>query len=102
MAIDFSKEVDYIARLARLTLAPEEKRDMAKQLGDILETARRVQELDTTGVEPTSHVVSLPVVFRADEVKPSLPLNRVLQNAPYRRQEYFQVPRIAAEEQEDT
>lgn len=96
MAIDFSKEVDYVARLARLSLEPREKERMAGQLGAILETARRVQELDTSGVEPTAHGVSTPVLFREDEVRPSLPLNRVLQNAPIRHQDFFRVPQIAA------
>ena len=100
MAIDFSKEVDYVARLARLCLSDTEKERMAGQLSDILETARRVQELDTAGVEPTSHVISLPTAFREDVVQGSLPLNRVLQNAPLREKDYFRVPRIADVEQE--
>jgi aspartyl-tRNA(Asn)/glutamyl-tRNA(Gln) amidotransferase subunit C len=101
MAVDFRKEVDYVARLARLSLDEAEKERMAGQLNDILETARRVQELDTAGVEPTSHVLNLPVVFREDAVKPSLPLNRTLQNAPRRQKHFFRVPRIAAEGEPD-
>ncbi len=95
MAIDFSKEVDYVARLARLTLDSEEKELMAGQLSDILDTARRIQELDTTAVEPTSHVVNLPAVLREDVTMPSLTLNRVLQNAPRRQKQFFRVPSIA-------
>jgi len=95
MAIDFRKEVDYVARLARLTLEPEEKEQMAGQLSDIIDTARRIQELDTSGVEPTSHVLNLPAVLREDEIRPSLPLNRVLQNAPRRQKDFFRVPSIA-------
>jgi Asp-tRNA(Asn)/Glu-tRNA(Gln) amidotransferase C subunit len=45
-------------------------------------------------------VISLPVAFREDEVRPSLPLNRTLQNAPRRQQDFFRVPRIAAEQEE--
>ncbi len=95
MAIDFSKEVDYVARLARLTLDLEEKELMAGQLSEILDTARRIQELDTTAVEPTSHVVNLPAVLREDVTRPSLTLNRVLQNAPRRQKQFFRVPSIA-------
>lgn len=95
MAIDFSKEVDYVARLARLTLDSEEKKLMAGQLSEILDTARRIQELDTTAVEPTSHVVNLPAVLREDVTRPSLTLNRVLQNAPRRQKQFFRVPSIA-------
>ncbi len=94
MAVDFGKEVDHVARLARLTLEPEEKERMTGQLSDILDTARRIQELDTGGVEPTSHVLDLPVVLREDETRPSLPLNRVLQNAPRRQKNFFRVPSI--------
>ncbi len=101
MAIDFSREVDYVARLARLDLEPEEKELMAEQLGNILETARRVQELDTSTVEPTSHVTSLPALLREDQTRPSLPLNRVLQNAPWRQKDFFRVPRITASGQDE-
>lgn len=100
MAVDFNAEVDYVARLARLFLEPDEKKRMAGQLSDILKTARRIQELDTTGVEPTSHVTEVPAVLRADQVKPSLPLNRIMQNVPRRDKEYLKVPRIADLEQE--
>ncbi len=100
MAIDFSKEVDYVARLARLTLGSEEKELMAGQLSDILDTARRIQELDTTAVEPTSHVVNLPAVLREDVTRPSLTLNRVLQNAPRRQKQFFRVPSIAGSKSE--
>lgn len=100
MAVDFNAEVDYVARLARLFLEPDEKKRMAGQLSDILKTARRIQELDTTGVEPTSHVTEVPAVLRADQVKPSLPLNRIMQNVPRRDKEYLKVPRITDLEQE--
>lgn len=101
MSVNFGKEVDHVSRLARLSLDPEEKERMAGQLSDILETARRIQELDTTGIEPTSHVMELPAVLREDLIRPSLPLNRVLQNAPRRDKGFFRVPRIAALEQGD-
>jgi aspartyl-tRNA(Asn)/glutamyl-tRNA(Gln) amidotransferase subunit C len=98
MTVDFGKDVDYVARLARLHLSEEEKGRMAKQLSQILKTAQRIQEVDTAGVEPTAHLLSLPVAFREDVVRSSLPLNRVLQNAPHREKDFFRVPRIAGEE----
>ncbi len=100
MTIDFGKEVEYVARLARLELTPEEKERMADQLSDILETARRIQELDTAGIEPTSHVVDLPALLREDEIRPSISLNRVLQNAPRRQKDFFQVPSITGNDRE--
>ncbi len=100
MPVDFGKEVDYVAHLARLSLEPEEKECLAGQLSEILETARRIQELDTAGVEPTSHVTELPAVLRDDSVRPSLPLNRALQNVPQREKSFVKVPRITASELE--
>ncbi|MDZ4132505.1 MAG: Asp-tRNA(Asn)/Glu-tRNA(Gln) amidotransferase subunit GatC, partial [Dethiobacteria bacterium] len=80
MAIDFSREVDYVARLARLTLSPAEKVKMAGQLSSILDIARSVQELNTEGVEPTAHVNSMPAVLRDDFTRPSLTREKALQN----------------------
>ncbi len=94
MSVDFRKEVDRVARLARLDLHPGEKEQMAGQLNDILETARLIQELDTAGVKPTSHAAELPALLREDLVKPSLPRERVLENSPASEKSYFKVPRI--------
>ncbi len=102
MADDFSKEVEHVARLARLKLDPEEKAVMAGQLSSILKTAQKVRELDTTGVEPTSHVITVPAVMREDETGASLPLNRVLQNAPGRQKDFFRVPRITGRQDKET
>ena len=99
MAVDFRREVDYVARLARLTLGEEEKKIMAGQLGSILEIAKRIQELDTSDVEPTSHTIDLPAVLRDDEIKPSLATTRVLQNAPQRDNDFFKVPAITVLQQ---
>ena len=98
MSKDFKKEVEHVSRLARLKLGQDEKDQMAGQLQSILGIAKKIQELDTTGIEPTSHVINLPAVLREDEVRPSLPVDQVLQNAPSRNQHFFQVPRITAVE----
>ena len=60
----------------------------------ILEHVERLQELDTTDVEPTSHAIPMQNVFRADEVRPSLPRDRFLSEAPDAREGYFVVPRV--------
>ncbi|MBM4235759.1 MAG: Asp-tRNA(Asn)/Glu-tRNA(Gln) amidotransferase subunit GatC [Firmicutes bacterium] len=93
---NFSEEVAHVSRLARLELGQDEKEQMAGQLQSILGIAKKIQELDTSGVEPTSHVINLPAVLRDDEVRPSLPVEQVLQNSPKRNKDYFQVPRITA------
>lgn len=98
MSIDFSKEVDYIARLARIALEKEEKKLMADQLSSILDIAQQIQDLDTTDVEPTTHVNFRLGIMREDCIKPSLILNRVLQNSARRKNACFSVPSIIASE----
>ena len=88
------KDVGHVARLARLRLTEEEKEKFGKQLNQILKYVEKLNELDTENVEPTSHVVPLQNVLREDEVKPSLPVEDVLSNAPDKKGNYFKVPRI--------
>ena len=88
------KDVEHVAKLARLRLTEEEKEKFGKQLSEVLEYVEKLNELDTTRIEPTSHVVALKNVMREDEVKPSLPAEEVLRNAPDREGKYFKVPKI--------
>ncbi len=93
MAIN-KKEVEYVARLARLRLNEEEKERFTHQLDHILEYIQQLNELDTENVPPTSHVLALQNVWREDEVKPSLPLSKTLSNAPCANEEFFIVPKV--------
>lgn len=88
------KEVEHVARLARLELTKEEKEQMRAQLDSILSYIEKLNELDTSAVEPTSHVLPMKNVFREDEVRPSLPQEEALANAPERQDLFFRVPRI--------
>ncbi len=88
------KEVEHVAWLARLELSEEEKDKFSQQLGRILEHAERIKSVDTSGVEPTSHVLPLKNVMRDDEVRPGLTQEEALSNAPRREGGYFVVPRI--------
>jgi len=88
------QEVEHVARLARLELNEEEKRRFAEQLGAILEYAAKLNELDTSGVEPTTHVLPISNVLREDEVRPSWPLDEVLRNAPDSEDGQFRVPAV--------
>lgn len=88
------KEVEHIARLARLKLNEEEKEKLGRQLGQILKYVEKLGELDTKDVEPAFHVVPLQNVMRKDEVKDSLPVKDALANAPATEGKYFKVPRI--------
>ncbi|TCO67691.1 Asp-tRNA(Asn)/Glu-tRNA(Gln) amidotransferase subunit GatC [Caldanaerobacter subterraneus] len=93
MAISKS-EVEYIAKLARLKFTEEEIEAMSKELSKILDYVNKLNELDTENVEPTAHIVPIHNVFREDEVKPSMPREKVLMNAPFTEQGCFKVPKI--------
>jgi aspartyl-tRNA(Asn)/glutamyl-tRNA(Gln) amidotransferase subunit C len=90
------EEVRRIAALARLRLTPEDERTFAGQLSAILDYVRQLEELDVSQVEPMTHALAAgePAPLRDDEVRPSLPQERALQNAPEREGTCFKVPRI--------
>ncbi|MGH7316613.1 MAG: Asp-tRNA(Asn)/Glu-tRNA(Gln) amidotransferase subunit GatC [Candidatus Rokuibacteriota bacterium] len=92
-----AKDVEHVARLARLELSAAEKDRMSRELDDILTYIDKLRALDTTGVEPTSHAVPVTNVMRDDVPWPSLPRAETLANAPDRRGELFRVPRIIEE-----
>jgi aspartyl-tRNA(Asn)/glutamyl-tRNA(Gln) amidotransferase subunit C len=87
-------EVRHIAHLARLQLTEEEQARYAEQLSAILDYAARLQEIDTSHIPPTATVLDLHAPLRPDEPRPSLPLDRVLRNAPQREDDMFRVPRV--------
>lgn len=70
-------------------------------MNELLKVLRRIQDIDTTGVEPTVHPVALPARFREDEVEASLSPEHVFGNTANRSDQYFHVPRIAGDEPED-
>ncbi|HXG17124.1 MAG TPA: Asp-tRNA(Asn)/Glu-tRNA(Gln) amidotransferase subunit GatC [Calidithermus sp.] len=88
------RDVEHVARLARLTLSPADRERLRRQLGAILEYIAKLEALDVTGVEPTSHAVLVVNVMREDEVRPGLGAEEALANAPDRRDHFFRVPRI--------
>jgi len=87
-------EVKHISLLSRLLFSDEEIEVFSKDLNSILEYVSKISELNTDDVEPTSHVVPLMNVMRDDVVKPSLNIDKVLQNAPDKEDECFKVPKI--------
>jgi aspartyl-tRNA(Asn)/glutamyl-tRNA(Gln) amidotransferase subunit C len=86
------EQVMHVARLARLELSEEEVERMSGELTTILDHVERMNELDLEGVEPTSHVIALQNILRADEPRPSWPLERVLEPAPDPVEGAFRVP----------
>ncbi len=92
------QDVEHIAKLARLRLTEEEKLRFQKELGKIIEYFDQLKKLNTDGVPPTTHVVPLENVLRGDVVKPSLPVDEALANAPDRKGNYFRVPKVVEKE----
>lgn len=88
------KDVQYVARLSRLELSEEEVHQYSQQLSSILGYIEQLNRLDTNDVEPLSHVLDLKNVFRADEVRPSLPQREILANGPETMAGHFKVPKI--------
>ncbi len=87
-------EIAHIAHLARLCLSDHEQEQFGSQLSSILEYMKKLNELDTTAVEPTSHVLSLQNVMRDDASRPSLPREDALMNAPAHTGKFYRVPKI--------
>ncbi|MDR6555610.1 Asp-tRNA(Asn)/Glu-tRNA(Gln) amidotransferase subunit GatC [Paenibacillus qinlingensis] len=88
------KDVDHVAKLARLDLNDTEKDLFTDQLNAILKYAEQLNQLNTEGVVPTSHAMPLVNVMREDVVKPSLPIEKVMLNAPDHEDGQFKVPAV--------
>ena len=93
MKID-ADEVRRIAKLAHLALSPEEVDRFAGQLDAILAYVEKLGELDTDGVEPTTHAIPVAQPLRPDVPRPSLTREEALRNAPERDEFTFIVPRV--------
>jgi aspartyl-tRNA(Asn)/glutamyl-tRNA(Gln) amidotransferase subunit C len=93
-------EVEWVAHLARLALSDQEAERMTRDLDRILDYVAQLQELDTSGVEPTSHAVPLPTPLRPDRAEPGMAPELVLANAPDREDDAFAVPRVLASDDE--
>jgi aspartyl-tRNA(Asn)/glutamyl-tRNA(Gln) amidotransferase subunit C len=90
-------QVLHVAKLARLRLSEAEVEQMVGELSGILGHVDRIGNLDLEGVEPTSHVVALENVLRADEPRPSLPRAVALSQAPEPQDGAFRAPSPQAE-----
>ncbi len=88
------QEVEKVSLLGRLLLSDEELDKMTDQMGQILGYMDLLSQLDTEQVEPMAHALDGSDVFRSDEVRPSLPRDRALSNAPNRDEECYLVPAV--------
>lgn len=88
------KDVEHVAKLARLELTEEEKEMFTHQLGDVLEHVEKMNEVDTTGVEPMNHPMDFYNVMREDKKIYENTREELMQNAPDVEGEFFKVPKI--------
>ena len=88
------QEVEKVSLLGRLLLSDEELDKMTDQMGQILGYMDLLSQLDTEQVDPMAHALDVSDVFRSDEVRPSLPRDRALANAPNRDKECYLVPAV--------
>lgn len=87
-------DVEYVARLARLTIPPDQIASFTRKLADIISYVDKLKEVDIAGTPPTSHPLPMKNVFREDTVTKSLDVKDVLANAPRQKENSFRVPRI--------
>ncbi len=85
--------IDYVSILAKLELSEEEKEAAGRDMGRMLDYIDKLNELDTTGVEPMSHVFPMRNVFREDEVTNGDGSAESLLNAPEEKNHMFVVPK---------
>ncbi len=88
------KDVEHVAKLARLNLTEAEKEKFTKQLGDVLKYAEQMNEVDTTGVVPMAHAFDFVNVMREDEVVYEQTKEELMKNAPDEENGFFKVPKI--------
>lgn len=88
------EQVEKVSLLARLALTPAELDKLTAQLGQIVGYVEQLAEVETSTVEPMAHAVAVSNVFRADELKPSLPRDEALAGAPQNDGEFYLVPAV--------
>ena len=88
------KDVEHVAKLARLELTEEEKELYTKQLGDVLKYVDQMNEVDTSDVKPMSHAIDFVNVMREDKVVYEHTKEELMANAPEEESGFFRVPKI--------
>jgi aspartyl-tRNA(Asn)/glutamyl-tRNA(Gln) amidotransferase subunit C len=96
------QDARHVAKLARLALDDAHLERLTTQLASILEYVNQIGRVDVSGAEPMAHALPLHNVFRADVVEPSLPLEKVLLNAPETDGPFFKVPKVLGADEEDS
>ena len=88
------EEVGYVADLARLSFDEAQTEKLQGDLSAVLDYVAALEKLDTTDVKPTEHVLELVNVLRPDVVGETLPIDKVIANAPEAENNAFRVPRV--------
>lgn len=88
------KEVEHVAKLARLDLTAEEKNKFVDQIGKLLDYFNQLKEINTESIEPMAHPVQAVNVVREDIIVESCGRDEILKNAPQEEDGYFKVPKI--------
>lgn len=88
------KDVEYIAALAKLKFSESELDSFTGELNQILSYVEKLNELDTTNVEPLSYPVEVAEALREDKLMPSVSTEEALKNAPDATEEFFKVPKV--------
>jgi len=91
------EDVQHVAQLARLDFSEEEEARLAEEMSRILDYAEKLDELDTSGVPPMSHVLDVTNVFRDDDVESRIEQEQALEPAPETDGPYFRVPQVVEE-----
>ena len=89
-----TKDVEHVAKLARLELTEEEKEKYTYQLSDVLKHVEQMNEVDTTNVEPMNHPIDFVNVMREDKIIYENTREELMSNAPDVEGEFFKVPKI--------
>lgn len=88
--------VDKLAHLARLEFEEADKKEMINDLNRMLDFVNKLNELDTSGVEPLVYLNDVKNNLRPDEVKKEISQKQALSNAPQKDSDYFKVPKVVA------
>lgn len=87
-------DIEYVAKLARISLTEEEKEKFAAQLGGVLENFERLNAVDVSGIEPTAHAFPLYNVWQEDVPEAGFTPDEALKNAPEKRANQVVVPKV--------
>ncbi|MFX1518447.1 MAG: Asp-tRNA(Asn)/Glu-tRNA(Gln) amidotransferase subunit GatC [Promethearchaeota archaeon] len=88
------KEVEHIAELAKIKITKKEKKLFTKQFNEILQFFHQLDEMDTSSIKPTFHVVDIKNRFRNDIIETTLSTEEALKNAPKKEKNFFKAPKL--------